>query len=250
MPSLKNNIVIKQFRVLLRAALVLKENFDKSQPIEVLRPLQEIYQREFEELKKNCPKDIYKVGDLVRHSGWLAKWIRENKPDNCIGDISEICYTDIFLAEEMYLHHLTDTNDASEKYYDWQNIHPIILKIAQPRFESLHFADAVEASFKEINDLIKKKYKALTKKEIDGNDLMRKAFTSSPNNEFTPLFNLADNSTNSGKNIQQGYMDIFAGAMQGIRNPKAHENMNINPDEAWEMIVLASHLMRMWKKFN
>lgn len=65
-----------------------------------------------------------------------------------------------------------------------------------------------------------------------------------------PILKLGENGTESGRNIQQGYMDIFAGSMKGIRNPKAHANLNVNPDEAWEMIVLASHLMRMWEKFN
>ena len=132
--------------------------------------------------------------------------------------------------------------------FDWQNIHTIIQRIAKPRFESSHFADAVEASFKEINDIIKKAYINKEGQEKDGDSLMRKAFSTSSNN--TPLFLLADNSTDSGRNIQQGYMDIFAGSMKGIRNPKAHANLDVNPDEAWEMIVLASHLMRMWEKYN
>lgn len=125
----------------------------------------------------------------------------------------------------------------------WSKIHNTIAQIAKSRFETEHYGDAVEASFKEINDIIKKSYHKNVGKEEDGDSLMRKAF--SVNN---PLYHLADNNTDSGRNIQQGYMDIFAGAMKGIRNPKAHANLDVHPDEAWEMIVLASHLMRMWDK--
>ena len=181
---------------------------------------------------------------------WLKNYILKGQPQNCYKDIQDLCHTDILLVEEYYLHYFADTKEVSEKYYDWQNIHPVIQQIANPRFESYHFADAVEASFKEINDIIKKAYINKKGMEEDGDSLMRKAFSTSKNNNYTPLFSLADNSTESGRNIQQGYMDIFAGSMKGIRNPKAHANIDVGPDEAWEMLVLASHLMRIWEKYN
>lgn len=39
-------------------------------------------------------------------------------------------------------------------------------------------------------------------------------------------------------------MQIFAGAMTGIRNPKAHENIIITMDQAIHHIFLASLLMQ------
>jgi hypothetical protein len=38
-------------------------------------------------------------------------------------------------------------------------------------------------------------------------------------------------------------MEIFAGAMIGIRNPKAHGNLNITENRAKHFIYLASLLM-------
>lgn len=67
---------------------------------------------------------------------------------------------------------------------------------------------------------------------------MRKAFSSSD-----PLLIFEGIDTGSGKNVQEGYMQIFAGAMQGIRNPKAHENMYISREDAVKRLVLASLLM-------
>lgn len=142
------------------------------------------------------------------------------------------------------------TPNPESSAYNWSMINIHIEKVAKNRFENGHYADAVEASFKEINDIVKKQYRNKKGSEEDGDSLMRKAFTSTQNNEYTPVFKLADNSTESGRNIQQGYMEIFAGSIKGIRNPKAHANHNIIHEEAWEMIVLASHLMRMWGKYN
>lgn len=119
----------------------------------------------------------------------------------------------------------------------WSFLHPTVISIAKPRFESGHFADAVEAVLKELNSRIKEHVKRKTGNEFDGADLMRRAF--SPNN---PVITLADLSTESGRNEQQGFMDIFAGTMTGIRNPKAHGNIDISPERAIHHLFLASLL--------
>jgi hypothetical protein len=49
--------------------------------------------------------------------------------------------------------------------------------------------------------------------------------------------------TLTGRNIQQGYMMIAAGAMQGIRNPKAHGNVTIDSRRCVHFLYLASLLM-------
>ena len=120
----------------------------------------------------------------------------------------------------------------------WNLIHPDIAAICKAKFKDGHYADAVETAFKEINSITKLKVKALTCEELDGDSLMRQAF--SPN---CPILELADQNTISGKNIQKGYMDIFAGAITGIRNPKAHENIVIDSQRAIHLLFLASLLM-------
>lgn len=58
-----------------------------------------------------------------------------------------------------------------------------------------------------------------------------------------PIIKLGDISTETGTNIQQGYMEMFAGAMLGIRNPKAHNNQTISRPDAMRKLHFASMLM-------
>jgi len=58
-----------------------------------------------------------------------------------------------------------------------------------------------------------------------------------------PVIKIEDLSTDSGKNIQQGYLQIFSGTMTGIRNPKDHENLIIDKLRAIHLLFLASLLL-------
>jgi len=119
----------------------------------------------------------------------------------------------------------------------WSLLHERVMKTAKGRFEAGHYADAVEAALKELNSVVKALVKKATGKELDGADLMHQAL--SPKN---PVIILDDLGTESGRNQQTGYMEIFAGAMTGIRNPKAHENLTITEERAIHHLFLASLL--------
>ena len=58
-----------------------------------------------------------------------------------------------------------------------------------------------------------------------------------------PIIKLGNVSTETGANIQQGYMEMFAGSMRGIRNPKAHNNQIISRSDAIRKLHFASMLM-------
>lgn len=117
----------------------------------------------------------------------------------------------------------------------WNDIHPEIREVARSRYESAHFADAVEASLKHVEVVVKKIFVAAGKSEMIGAALMRSAL--SPTGGVIVLEDLA---TQDGKNIQQGYMEMMAGAMTGIRNPKAHGNIVIDAKRARHHIYTAS----------
>ncbi|MFQ5744169.1 MAG: TIGR02391 family protein [Acidobacteriota bacterium] len=120
----------------------------------------------------------------------------------------------------------------------WEFVHPRICALARPRFEAGFFGDAVEASFKEVNDSVKRIVRNADGRELDGAGLMKSAF--SPQN---PVIRLAELATDTDRNIQQGYMEIMAGSMTGIRNPAAHGNLNPESSKALHLIALASLLM-------
>ena len=138
------------------------------------------------------------------------------------------------IATITYLYQCSYNNSSSI----WDNIHPQIISVSKARFNNEHYADAVEAAFKEINTRVKKIYKDRTSLEKDGAKLMLAAFSVQ-----NPIIKLGDISTETGTNIQQGYMEMFAGAMIGIRNPQAHNNLLITRDNAIRELHFASMLM-------
>ena len=133
-----------------------------------------------------------------------------------------------------YLNGYSNNNSSSF----WDNIHPQIVSVAKGRFDDSYYADAVEAAFKEVNTRVKGIYKNRTSIEKDGVKLMQSAF--SPQN---PIIKLGDISTETGTNVQQGYMEMFVGAMIGIRNPKAHSNQTLSKADAIRKLHFASMLM-------
>ncbi|TET46836.1 TIGR02391 family protein [candidate division TA06 bacterium] len=133
---------------------------------------------------------------------------------------------------------LTRFSDVGEAASFWSIIHPAIAKVARGRFEGGYFADAVESALKDVNNRVKKHVKGKTKQELDGASLMNRAFSAN-----RPVIALGNLKTDTGKSIQKGYMQIFAGSMTGIRNPKAHANITIDQKRAIHYLIIASLLM-------
>lgn len=108
---------------------------------------------------------------------------------------------------------------------------------AKSLFRDGHYARAVEDAFKCLNSAVREKSGLAGR---DGADLMRAAL--SPND---PFLKLNGGKSQSDLNEQRGYMEMFAGVMTGIRNPRAHDHEIIDDSEtALEMLVIANHLMR------
>ena len=126
----------------------------------------------------------------------------------------------------------------SPNQWFWEFVHPRICALARPRFDAGFFGDAVESSFKDLNDAVKRIVRDTDGRELDGATLMNTAF--SPNN---PIVKLTPLSTVTEIAEQQGFMQIMAGSMTGIRNPKAHGNSNPDRTKTLHLICLASLLM-------
>ncbi len=110
-------------------------------------------------------------------------------------------------------------------------------QVSRRPFGDGYYTYAVEQAFKYLNNMVKAK-SGLNNK--DGAKLMRAAFSAA-----TPVLMLNAFQSESDRNEQLGYVEIFAGVMTGIRNPRAHEpDLFDNPEVALELLVIANHLMR------
>lgn len=133
-----------------------------------------------------------------------------------------------------------ETSKDGDNLDFWSLIHKDIARIARTKFNFGMYADSVRTSLVEVEDKVRSIVKKKTGRELSGDNLMRVAFSLD-----NPVIVLDDLRTQSGKDIQKGYMDIFAGAMVGIRNPKSHRNFEIDRNQAIHFLFLASLLMRM-----
>ncbi|HED09448.1 MAG TPA: TIGR02391 family protein [Caldithrix abyssi] len=153
-------------------------------------------------------------------------------------DFIEIINHDIPELEkraEAYL--LNSAGKQEQKYLGFEELlHPVILENAYQLYRNGHLREAVLNSITAVYDLIRSK----TGSEEDGDRLIGQVM--SPNN---PRIMLSELDTESGQNDQKGFMQIYKGAYQGIRNPKAHSlTHDLTELKAAQYLVFASLLAR------
>jgi uncharacterized protein (TIGR02391 family) len=119
----------------------------------------------------------------------------------------------------------------------WTLVHPRVMQMARRPFEAQLFADSVLSCLRDINTIVRNVVRGSTGQELDGASLMTTALSVNH-----PIIAFADVTTETGRNIQQGYMKIFEGAMTGIRNPKAHENLYPDETKAIHLLFIASFM--------
>lgn len=128
-----------------------------------------------------------------------------------------------------------DAADAPALYDRLVN-DPELVAATRDLFANRHYAQSVEQAFKYVNNLVKSR----TGLAFDGADLMNRAFSVG-----APSLKLSGLKTQSQKDQQIGYMLMLAGAMTGIRNPRAHEHSHLDdPGVALELLGFANHLAR------
>ncbi len=115
-------------------------------------------------------------------------------------------------------------------------LHSGVRTVAERYLDGGHPEVAIFEAFKAVNNRVKE----MTGSEDDGQSLMGRTFSGA-----NPKLVLADLSTQTGRNIQEGFRFLFMGAVQGLRNPDAHEQfMPLDESEALEKLAFASMLMR------
>ena len=119
--------------------------------------------------------------------------------------------------------------------FDAMQFHRKVVEASRELFKDGHYRDAVYRAFVEVVNFVKRKAKS----QLDGKKLMSTVF--SPDN---PKIRLNPLETQSDRDEQEGFMYLFMGAVQGIRNPKAHENIiQNNPYIALQLIGFANLLI-------
>ncbi len=120
--------------------------------------------------------------------------------------------------------------------YNELALHPEIERAASALYRDGHYSNAVEASVKALNGLVRLR----SDLEFDGTTLMERAFSVS-----NPILRFNDLQSQSDKDEQKGFMQLFSGAVSGLRNPRAHGFIKDDPERAIEFIAFVSLLGKL-----
>ena len=122
--------------------------------------------------------------------------------------------------------------------YDRRIVDPDLRAASRSRFVSTHYADAVEAGVKALNECVRSR----TGRTEDGDSLMTVAF--SPN---APLLRLNSGRSKSDESEQRGHMHLCQGVIGAWRNPRAHSLIDDEPTRALMMLETIDALIATTK---
>lgn len=184
------------------------------------------YERLWDLWRQQFPEE--RLGNLGRHIHF---------GENC--DYRDIINHDLPEIDRRAEAHLLASvgEERPETYMGFEHLlHPIIVEHAYQLLRNGHLREAVLNSITAVFDFIRTR----TGSEEDGDRLIGQVM--SPND---PRLILSELGTDSGQNDQRGFMQIFKGAYQGIRNPKAHSlTHDLTEMKAAQYLVFASLLAR------
>lgn len=128
--------------------------------------------------------------------------------------------------------------DALLAEYDRRVLDEDLRLATRSRFVSTHYADAVEAAVKALNECVR----ARTGRTEDGDALMTTAF--SPNSALLRINKLQ---SKSDEGAQRGHMFLCQGVIGAWRNPRAHRLVDDSPARALMMLEMIDGLLTVTK---
>lgn len=124
---------------------------------------------------------------------------------------------------------------ATRAFADF-DLHPEIDRAASNLFRDGHYANAVEDACKVLDALVKMRSGRIDR---SGTELMQEVFSAK-----NPVLKFNGLQTDTDRSEQQGMMFLFSGAMLALRNPRAHELIKDDPEQALEYIAFLSMLAK------
>jgi uncharacterized protein (TIGR02391 family) len=118
--------------------------------------------------------------------------------------------------------------------YDRRIENPELRTATRSRFESRHYADAVEAGVKALNERIR----ARTGRTEDGDGLMTLVFSPTK-----PLLRINKLKSKADESAQRGHMQLCQGVVAAWRNPRAHALTDDNPVRCLMMLETIADLI-------
>ena len=157
-------------------------------------------------------------------------------------DYDDILNRDLPLIEDKAEEHLLANQGQPNQIGFEDLLHPVVFEHAYHQYRAGHFRDAVLNAFTAVFDLIRSR----TGLDMDGSKLAGQVFS-----VRDPMLILSEIDTESGRNDQAGFLQIFQGAFVGIRNPKAHSlQHDLTEEKAAQYLVFASLLARRVAESN
>lgn len=125
---------------------------------------------------------------------------------------------------------------APVRRLSFEGLHPEVVRASSDLFADRHYSSAIGDAFKSLEVRLR----TMTGADKSGVALVGEALGGR-----SPKIELATSTGRSGADEREGFQAIFRGAMQAIRNPKAHElATDEDPLHALEYLALASLLHR------
>ena len=123
---------------------------------------------------------------------------------------------------------------------EWQYIHSSIIESSKKKFIDGHYEDAAFAACKQVKNRVQKLYEEMTPNgaELTETALMGHMFA--PSN---PKIKLYTTQSRTGENMQQGTQKLAEGLFLSVRNIVGHETTEMEEEEAFQVLSLASLLM-------
>jgi len=195
--------------------------------------------REYLDCREKLPAVKDRLNSILLEDGVQIDWhpharqfvVSELEPDQWASAMEQLA------GPEALAQIQSAQSDSASSLLDHLELHPLVKEVSGALYRNGHYAQAILEAFKAVNNLVKEKAR---RPDLDGRDLMAKVFRKeAPTLKLTPL------ATPSDKDEQEGFMLLFMGAMAGIRNPKAHDNVpQPDPQRALEYLAFASLLCR------